>query len=67
MQRVGPYIWWGRQFPRGSIPLSRGRSTETLLEWGYPASLSLTHMAAVQMAKAEVGAMPSEQDHVLLA
>lgn len=66
MQRAGPYSWRAAHSPRGSIPLPRGRSTKALLEWGYPTLLSLTHMAAVQMAKDELGATPSKQDPVPL-
>lgn len=56
----------GYTLSKGLHPLSCGRSTKTLLEWGDPTLLSLMRMAAVQMAKAEVGAAPSKQDHVLL-
>lgn len=51
--------------PRGSIPLPHGKSTKALLEWGYPALLSLPRVAEVHMAKAEVSASPCNQDHML--
>lgn len=35
MQPVGPYTWQGTHPPRASISLSPGRSTKSLLEWGY--------------------------------